>query len=299
MELALLSIVFVGLITLALHVYEVGYLSLKVQESATQTMWDATGRSLRDQSGYVPRVSGSQNVGPAREMAQLAATRSQGRYDDFDGRARSDGHREQLYTRARDLAVAADAKVDSFKPPIACLNDWVDAPGVTDRGTRITVSGAARIELAGVSSLYVGTDKGLTEEQDDFQAPSYSMCGVGRKVDGECKGSLFVVADDWSVYDNDDCAVTEGESCRNREYYRATKEFYDQLSLFRTSASDFARAAVGRSPIDENQFFVSFRDGRTGFRETAPPPGEGQLIWKTGRGPQERARCFLGGLCQR
>ena len=82
-ELALGSIVFVGVLLIGIHLAEYAQLSLKVQEAQTFAMWDASLRRVQTRG-----ADGSTNSQPfdrTMDTVSGVAPRAQRRYADFDG----------------------------------------------------------------------------------------------------------------------------------------------------------------------------------------------------------------------
>jgi hypothetical protein len=119
---------------------------------------------------------------------------------------------------------------------------------------------------------------------------SYGICALGRMSGGRCNATFKIMLDDWAEHtetppepwDKVDCALT---GCGNTDFKgRAQAHFTPQFG----EASAFATAVFGASPVNEDKFWMSFRDASAGFMENG---------FETGPGPASRTNCYLGAAC--
>ncbi len=82
-ELALGSIVFVGVLLIGIHMAEYAQLSLKVQDAQTYAVWDASGRRVQTRE-----ISGSTNLTPFQRTLDNTTgvgAMAKKRFADFNG----------------------------------------------------------------------------------------------------------------------------------------------------------------------------------------------------------------------
>ena len=118
-ELALGLLLFVTVLIFGIHFAEIGYLSLKVQESATSALWDTTSAKMHELPKNFDALT---QLIDSNKPGQLATER----YKDFDGRASKQGRTKvvQLFTSAEGLKLMPPAALQVTSRSPAEVKSW-------------------------------------------------------------------------------------------------------------------------------------------------------------------------------
>jgi hypothetical protein len=335
-ELALALMVFVTVVVFGIHFAEVGYLSLRVQEAAVAPLWDATAlrvHRMRPQQGNIGDFSSFPSIAPD-VMAD-----AQDRYRDFDGRRSVNGSTSitHVFTRMDGMVVqcAEDTRIEfdvprSRRPALAQPSpgggDWpVGIPNQPRGNANDTVLDGIYENVGGVgcraeadlrtlpalTTTFLEGASGFFKEEHAALRQMKS-CAAGRGVGGVCQGSYSILLGDFAFADTDvsgSCPLQpelpEVPCGDNPAYYYAVQKVFDNNERAAGShATEFAEFFAGYSPIDENDFFMSYRGIEHGYIETATPTGEPMDMMDRPRNtggvsdrPPKRRRsdtCFLG-----
>lgn len=304
-EAALGFIVFVTVLLLGVHFAEVGYLSLQLVEANNSALFDATAKKLHD----VP--SGDWNQYEA--AVQAAGPRATAQYADLDGRRSTDGRAgiQQALTRARDVQVQCE-RAGGTLPTAPAMMPASAAYPAGDSGMLCNAS--ARLEAVDIPRFFLddGTPGGFFGESQWDRQPIV-VCGAGRATRGQCQARFAILLDDWGLAgaaEREECALARegGSGCANRGYYALVKKTYEAQRADRgvpdDAASALARFVVGRSPIDESHFYMSFRGSESGYTEDLGG-AHGASRWETtpwSLPPEyrqaKRDACWLGHKCR-
>ena len=305
-ELVLGLLVFVTVLIFGIHFAEVGYLTLKVQESAISALWDTTSAKMHTLPGKFNPIK---QIISSNKPGQAATDR----YKDFDGRTSKKGGKapEQVFTSASGLEVKC-AKADDidFKAQGSSKkNIYTDVYNESVGG--MTCNASAELSP---SKRLIRTflDKG---DGAFFSVPHYAVgaipvCAMGRPKSGKCAGGFGILLDDWGLAGKEESRnCTLLQNCANKAYFNSAEIVYKEHSTVNGSAAKLARTIVGVSPItDTNQFYMSFRGMDDNFTDKvnkgdqdpgtwATTPGKGSRTPKYDQSFSQRKKCFLGNEC--
>ena len=256
-ELALLMLVFVTVLIFGIHFAEVHALGMRTQEAAQAALFDTTAMKMHDTS--------TGNWDFAKNVAiATAADLTEKNYADREGRHAAASRRsaDWVFTRAGEIEIVCrnekDLKLSPVKPldrslPVGDTALGCNA-GLVVKGLRIPGSFADR------------ASDGFFKKSH-FDPLDYSLCAAGTGVG--CKGRFVILLDDWGYAGPKEALecplqVEGGGECANRGYWHMVKRAFErQVALegdgLRKAGSALARATVGKSPIDEDHFYLSFR----------------------------------------
>jgi hypothetical protein len=300
-EMAIGLIVFVTILIFAIHFAEVGYLSVKVTESAHSAMFDATGYELHRWAAG--------DISQANRAASRAASDATSRYRDFDSRTRSSMTTSQVFTRAQNLRVQCDVgQGPDYMRDVATVGSYSDNGGISCQST-------ARISAFNIVNNFMDQGGGFFKTQHYVNRP-INVSSMGR---GNSNARLTMMLDDWGLTgtnENKHCPLNVNNpfgSCDNEAFFRLARNAYGitmgiHANAHTGAASRFAWRVVGVAPIPpmgESAFFMSamgeedsnFVQPQTseGFRRYTTTPGGPATTYQTSH--QRRQRCFLGLKC--
>lgn len=334
LELALSALIVVTVLTLGIHLAEVAFASLKVQEAAAYATFEATGARVHRFSE--PNVRAGKVHAPFAAVVAAVGPSATSRYEDLSGLSSVNGDRSfgQVLTRAHSLSVQCRRHTE--------IAFAVSAPGAVagtlqdlyqDRGGLGCNASATAIPEGLPSSLLEG--QGGLFKAPHFAADPLVLCGLGRAVRGECRGTYGLLLGDWGLEgelgasENADArlpckrklsnpsgrAGPDG-SCaedaelsdrnaepRNRTYRLMVKRLYDadRGAELKRSATAYSRVIAGNEPHDESQFHFSFSGEEHGhwdgvFQEAGgrDKNKKGPVEYQARYAPFFRTRCFLG-----
>lgn len=298
-ELALGLLLFVTVLIFGIHFAEIGYLSLKVQESAASALWDTTSAKMHElPKNFTPLT----NLISSDKPGQLATER----YKDFDGRTSKQGRAKvtQLFTSAGDLEVTCRAAgAINFRPSVSTNGSVYRNVG----GMRCN----ARAELSPVQKFtrnFLDRGRGAFFEVPHYAVGAIPVCGVGRASNGQCAGGFGILLDDWGLSSEAESRECHLLGCNNTAYFESAQVVYNHHNQVDGSSVRLARAVVGTAPINPGKFWMSFRGAPSGFLEKEPGGDSDTNDWETTPGKNSRSaeyntsfnnrkKCFLGNKC--
>ncbi|WP_164001118.1 TadE/TadG family type IV pilus assembly protein [Pyxidicoccus caerfyrddinensis] len=191
-ETAIGTTLMVTVIAFGIHFAEVGYLSLKVQESAISALWNSTHRKMHTTAlDYTEADDSVEDAG--RDAAR--------RYADFNGLSyinRAAGI-TQAFTRGQNLTVNCDTggAGPDWEGTVATRLIYRDqGPAHCTAQADLT---AIRIPTSFLENNGNG-EKGLYKEQHvDTNFSNLRVCSTGRPVAGQCQGEFSMLVDDWGL----------------------------------------------------------------------------------------------------
>lgn len=316
-ELALGLAVFVTVLSFGIYFAEVGFLSLKVQESAISALWDGT-------AGKMHKLPLS--FSEAKDSMKKAAARAEARYADFNGlSSETNPTLQQVFTRGTGLEVSCDVgDGPSFRGAILTRIVYRDNGGARCR------SEANLSAYRFPRSFLDRGDGALFDERNMKDAhTTLKVCGVGRAIGGVCNGSFGMLVDDWGLAGSMEslpCNMIGSGigACTNPQYAATVYGVYKPMTFalmpfggIYGASSKLAQAAVGVSPIDEHAFFLSAANEETQFTQIPGLPSDKQNgsrpLWGTSPGAavsiqtlpytisyvkrRMNGNCFLGKKC--
>ncbi len=289
-ELALGSIVFVGVLLIGIHLAEYAQLSLKVQDAQTFAIWEATGRRVQDR-----KLDGSTTTRPFRSTVDGVSgvgPQAQRRFSDFDGLSASNGGNVigRALTQGSGVAVRCEAAPDlHFKASTTATPVLIDQGGL-----RCTSS--AEVRAINIPRAFLQKENGGFFRQTIVRRDPIPVCGMGLPVKGKCVGALAVLTNDWGLVND------ETNECKNTCTASPYRGMVQQLwtSGFGEGAA-FARAYAGEPGTTAEKFEFSYAGVESGMTDFVG--GEGFPTFITGGSglgmvpKMTRPKCFLGKDC--
>lgn len=257
-EAALGMLVLVTILVFAIHLAEVGYLSLKVQESAVAALWDSTQGAVH-QMPSLADPNGDFDTGPTVAAARGEA---QSRYNDFDGRTftvRSDSV-TNVFTQANGLQVQCDKGGPDWDVPfpLAVVGIGSGSVSLLRDGGGASCTASATLDAWAFPNRFQESGDGYFRVQHRAFASPMTICAMGRAWDGSCRGTFSLMLDDWSFshgMESVDCTIVWGvpSQCLNSQYLYTAGLMYRTTGLLsfvpEGAASRMAKTIVGDSPI--------------------------------------------------
>ncbi|MCE9669221.1 hypothetical protein LY474_15525 [Myxococcus stipitatus] len=277
-ETALGLMVFVTILLFGIYFAEVGALTLKVQEAANFTLWNATGRVMHD-----PEAGEWQR--PAAITA--AAAEANERYADFDGRKRMDGEGVTIQlaiARSQPIGVDCETSLPAGVPDLTPAQAGTMLSGAMDvRSSGMRCSASARMRAERIGRFM---EPRFFRESQREAAAAFTVCAAGRANGGRCPGQFAMLLDDWglsTVAEGRSCPLSanSGAVCGNRDYYLWAERVYRSNGGGGNAGTALA-ALVGAESVNEDQFFMSFRGHEDQYEENiGATHAGGQSIWET------------------
>ena len=292
-ELALGSIVFVGVLLIGIHMAEYAQLSLKVQDAQTFAVWEASGRRVqtRELSG-APTTSPFDRTLDSTTGVGAQATR---RFADFNGLdSTSNGDvisRGLTEGSGVDVRCVPDGTLTFTARPVDAQRVFID-----EGGLRCTSS--AQVKAINIPRRFLQRDTGGFFKEEIVRSAPIPVCGLGLPVNGACRGSLAILTNDWGL------ANEETEECKNAcdesPYRGMVKAMFAGGG---TRGADFAAAYAGAPGTTADEYHFSYSGVESGMVDYVG--GEGTPNFITGGagvsgGMVERLshpKCFLGKNC--
>jgi hypothetical protein len=303
-ELALGSVVFVGVLLAGIHLAEYAQLSLKVQEAQGFAAWEAAGRRVQSR-----RSSGATDLSPFQRTLDTTSgvgPRAERRFADFDGLEGTSGG-----------AVIARALTEGSRVRVSCERDdslrfdpSPSAAPVLDAAGGLRCEASARIRVINVPTQFFTRGEGGFFGAAVVRESPFRVCGMGLPVGGACRGSLALLTNDWGL------ANDETEPCKNGcsdSKYRAMVQRLWGGGGGGLGAA-FAREFAGEPGTDATRFEFSYSGVEDSMRDFVGGEGDPEFITGgagSGMVPEldtqaadtsrtrTRRRCFLGKGCPR
>lgn len=289
-ELALGSIVFVGVLIIGIHLAEYAQLSLKVQDAQAFALWDASGRRVQSRE-----VDGTTNLLPFRRTLDTVtgvAPMATKRFADFNGL--SSVTNGNVIGRALTEGSGVDvrcAQEDSLKFEASST-----AQPMMKREGGLHCTASARVKAINVPEQFLQRSSGGFFEHSIVRRTPIPVCGMGLPVNGVCKGSLAILTNDWGL------ANEETEECKNLCDASPYRGMIKQLwTVGRRAGADFAEKYAGSAPTDADEFQFSYSGVESGMTDYVGGEGTPEFITGgAGLGMVPRMshpKCFLGKNC--
>lgn len=290
LELAIGSIVFVGVLLIGIHMAEYAQLSLKVQDAQTYAIWDAAGRRVQSRA-----LNGNTDVVPFRRT--LDTTTGVGpdakrRFRDFDGLSSSNN--SGVISRALTQGSGVDVTCEEERS----LNFRASptAAGVMRPEGGISCTSEAKVKAINIPKRFLQNDQGGFFEHRIVRTAPIPVCGMGLPVNGNCRGSLSILTNDWGL------ANEETESCRLSCSSSAYRGMINKMWGGGGGAgAAFASRFAGGAPTNASEFHFSYSGVELGMVDSVG--GEGTSTFITGGAGagmvprMQRPKCFLGKDC--
>lgn len=271
LETALGSILFIIIVVGGIHFAELGMLSVKATEASSAAIWDATARRVHH---YDP--GDGELKTDTGEVADAAQERIRQQYQDFDGRESSSGLSPQLvFTRGSNLQVTCTPIQGDLMNDLGRLDLHNAVRGVFGNDDH----GGVRCRAVATASLIPGrAPVNYLEGEGGWLAgpllnqTAIEFCGTGRAWNGNCNDGTPILLGDWGLADtrnreHEECDLYDRAGCDNPGYYKAAERIFNDIGIPSGAGSALARAVVGRSPIDEGEFWFAFKGNESGFKQ--------------------------------
>ena len=273
LETALGSILFVTILVGGIHLAELGMLSVKATEASSAAMWDATARRIH----HYDQGDGELKSDPS-DVAGKVQQRIGEQYEDFDGRESSTGLSPQLvFTRGSNVQVTCEEIDGQLMDDLQRVQLHGSLDGVFGNDDH----GGVRCRAVATASLIPGRApvSYLEGEGGWFTEPllreaDIRFCGVGRAWDnGNCNAGTPILLGDWGLSDignreDEECDLYDRDGCENPGYYKAAESIFNGIGIPSGAGSALANAVVGSSPIDEGEFWFTFKGHESEFKQT-------------------------------
>jgi hypothetical protein len=289
-ELALGSIVFVGVLLIGIHMAEYAQLALKVQDASTFAIWEASVRRVQSRE-----VNGNTNLMPFNRTLDTTTgvgSKANLRFADFNGLSNTSNGNVigRALTEGSNVVVRCERE-DSliFRPaPVAAV---VLRP---EGGLNCTSS--ASVKAINVPKRFLQNDTGGFFEHKLLRTQPIPVCGMGLPVNGACRGSLSILTNDWGLAneETDECKL----DCTASPYRGMISSMWGGGG---GAGLAFATRFAGAAPTSANEFHFSYSGVESGMMDYVG--GEGISTFITGGAgagmvdKMIRPKCFLGKDC--
>lgn len=293
-ELALGTLVFVGVVLIGIHMAEYAQLSLKVQEAQTFAVWDAATRRVQSRT-----VGGGTSRTPfnlTMDDTSGSGRKAERRYRDFDGVR--NGTDTTVVTRAltRGSRVQVECRPDddlSFRASPAA------APLLWDVGG-LRCESSAEVRAIRIPRRYMMKSEGGFFREEVVRADPMKVCGMGLPVNGNCRGALAVLSNDWGFVNEESNECRLG--CADTAYKGAVRTLFGGGGGGAGAA--FATQFAGAAPVSAGSFFFSYSGEESEMKEFVGGEGIGEFVTGGGNVPggmvdrlHTSGTCFLGRPC--
>ncbi len=292
MELALGSIVFVGVLMIGIHMAEYAQLSLKVQDAQTYAIWDASGRRVQTRE-----LDGTTTLSPFNRTLDTTTgvgPMAQRRFKDFNGlssvtngnvigRALTEGSGVEV-TCAREGSLNFHAS----KTPMEA-NLMLDVGG-------LACTASAKVKAINIPRRFLQRDTGGFFNQTIVRRDPIPVCGMGLPANGNCRGTLAILTNDWGL------ANEETEECKLSCTASPYRGMISRMFVAGGGAGvAFATRFAGAAPTSAGEFHFSYSGAESGMTDYVGGEGTPNFITGgAGSGMVPRMthpRCFLGKDC--
>lgn len=303
-ELALGSVVFVGVLLAGIHLAEYAQLSLKVQEAQGFAAWEAAGRRVQTR-----KLDGATTLDPFRRTldgTSGVAARAERRFADFDGLDGTNGG-----------AVIARALTEGSRLRVSCERDdslrfdpSPSAAPVLDAAGGLRCEASARVRVINLPTQFFTRGEGGFFSEAVVRESPFKVCGMGLPVGGQCQGALALLTNDWGLA-NDETEPCPN-ACGDSKYRGMVQRLWNGGGG--SAGARFAREFAGEPGTDATRFEFSYSGVESGMRDVVGGEGDPDFITGgagSGMVPEldtqaadttrtrTRPRCFLGKGCPR
>ena len=290
LELAIGSIVFVGVLLIGVHMAEYAQLSLKVQDAQTYAIWDAAGRRVQSRA-----LSGNTDVNPFRRTLDTVtgvAPNAQRRFKDFDGLSSSNNGA----VIARALTQGSGVEVRCEEERSLLFRPSPAAAGVMRTEGGLNCVAEAKVKAINIPKRFLQNDNGGFFEHRIVRSAPIPVCGMGLPVNGNCRGSLAILTNDWGLAneETDECKL----SCSSSAYRGMISRMFGGGG---GAGAAFASRFAGSAPTSASEYHFSYSGVESGMTDFVG--GEGTPSFITGGAGagmvprMTRPKCFLGKDC--
>ncbi|WP_224240125.1 hypothetical protein [Hyalangium gracile] len=286
-ELALGLLVFVTILVFGIHFAEIGFLSLKVQESSATAIWDATQAKMHVLPDQWDLLNPS-----------TVAQRATSRYADLDGRSSSSGGGiiTYVFTRAQSPEVRCQAEGSITHAPAPTTDGVYQA---TLGGMRC--SAQATISAWQFPTSFLDSGAGSFFQERHLQTTSMTICGVNRG--GGCQAGFGILLDDFGLAtpeESRNCQVLDDSGCDNQAYYQSAIRVFQRHPWGNAGAAErLARATIGQVPIQSGKFWMSFNVNGNSYTDDENGGDQDPGTWVTTPGTDSPTQAYVDSVGER
>ncbi len=289
-ELALGSIVFVGVLLIGIHMAEYAQLALKVQDAQTFAIWDASGRRVQSRE-----INGGTNIIPFRRTLDAVTgvgPMAQSRFADFNGLSNTNGG--AVIGRALTEGSGVDVRCEQ-EDSLRFLPSTTAAVVMRPEGG-LNCTASAKVKAINIPRRFLQNDNGGFFEHKIVRTTPIPVCGMGLPVNGACRGSLAILTNDWGLANDEteECKL----SCGASPYRGMVSRMWGGGG---GAGAAFATRFAGGAPTNASEFHFSYSGVESGMMDFVG--GEGTPTFITGGAGagmvprMTRPKCFLGKNC--
>lgn len=290
LELALGSIVFVGVLLIGIHMAEYAQLSLKVQDAQTYAIWDASGRRVQTRE-----LGGGTTLTPfnrTMDSTTGVGAQAQRRFADFNGL--SSVTNSDVISRA--LTEGSGVDVTCTREDSLLFRASPTARAVMREEGGLSCTASAKVKAINIPRRFLQRDSGGFFEQSIVRRDPIPVCGMGLPVNGACRGTLAILTNDWGLAneETDECKL----SCAASPYRGMIKSMFGGGG---GAGAAFASKYAGGAPTSASEFHFSYSGAESGMTDFVG--GEGTPTFITGGAGagmvprMTHPKCFLGKDC--
>lgn len=290
-ELALGSIVFVGVLLAGIHLAEYAQLSLKVQDAQTFAIWEASGRRVQSRN-----LDGTTDTQPFRQTLDDTSgvgPRAARRFADFN--ELSAVNQGSLVRRA--LTEGSGVAVECFRENSLTFRASPTAEVVMRDVGGLRCRSSAEVRAIRVPQRFLQRDEGGFFDESIVRRQPIPVCGMGLPVNGQCVGSLALLTNDWGLTTERETAECKN-ACGASPYRGMIQRMWGGGG---GAGAAFAAQFAGGAPTDANAYHFSYSGVESGMVDFVG--GEGTPSFVTGGSGlgmvprMTRPNCFLGKAC--
>ena len=292
LELALGSIIFVGVLLIGIHMAEFAQLSLKVQDAQTFAVWEASGRRVQTRE-----LTGATSLSPFRRTLDSttgvgpAATR---RFADFNGLdGTSNGN---VISRALTEGSGVEVKCEEDRSLSRLFPATSTAGNVLREEGGLRCTATALVKAINVPRRFLQKDTGGFFRESIVRQAPIPVCGMGLPVNGHCRGALAILTNDWGLAneETEECKL----ACAASPYRGLVKSMFGGGG---SAGAQFAASFAGAPPVTADSYFFSYSGVESSMLDYVGGEGTPNFITGgAGAGMVPRMthpKCFLGKNC--
>jgi hypothetical protein len=289
-ELAIGSVVFVGVLMAGIHLAEYAQLSLKVQDAQTFAIWEAAGR--RVQSRGLDGTTGLAPFNRTLDTTTGVARSAQRRFADFNEL----GSGGSTVVR-RALTQGSGVEVESVREGSLTFRASATAQQVMLDEGGLRCRSRAEVRAIRVPKKFLQKEQGGWFDETIVRNDPIPVCGMGLPVAGACRGSLALLTNDWGLASESETAECKLD-CDTSPYRGMVRRMFGGGG---GAGAAFANQYAGGAPTSANEFHFSYSGVESGMLDYVG--GEGLPRFVTGGAGlgmvprMERPACFLGKAC--
>ncbi|HEY0882585.1 MAG TPA: hypothetical protein VGD87_13675 [Archangium sp.] len=290
-ELALGAVVFVGVLMAGIHLAEYAQLSLKVQDAQTFAVWEAANR--RVQSRDVDGRTGLAPFNRTLDDTTGVGPRAKRRFADFNELESVSGG--TIVRRA--LTQGSGVDVDCFRENSLTFRATSTAQGIMLDEGGLRCRSRAEVRAIRVPERFLQRDEGGWFENPIVRRQPIRVCGMGLPVNGQCRGSLALLTNDWALTSESETAECKLD-CDSSPYRGMIRSMWGGGG---GAGAAFATQYAGAAPTSAGEFHFSYSGVESGMIQKIS--GEGLPEFVTGGAGlgmvprMTRPSCFLGKPC--